>query len=129
MKIKTLLNFLAAACLAAALVPALYADDVIGHFNVMVNGHGSIVCQDLPVRQVKIKILGGPLHVTKFVVHFADKKLAAVTRTTADRSTGEWISEAATWPAPLARKVASVEYWYTGFPGTFNTRMEILGTR
>jgi len=93
-----------------------------------VNGHGSIDCAGEAVRDVRIKVLGGPLKVTKFVVHFADKKIPALTQPTGVRTVAEWTSGPSKW-AGSPRKIASVEYWYSGMPGTLNTRMQILGTR
>jgi hypothetical protein len=93
-----------------------------GHYNIVARdtmepgGHGRITMNNegQVVSALELDITGGPLNITKVVIHFADRNLKPWSSPIAPRTEGKWTSRPIKWPSGKEHKVTAVDYWYTG---------------
>ncbi len=96
-----------------------------GHFNVIgrdtmspggkgritINGEGQVASA------LQLDITGGPLNLTRVLIHFEDRKIRPWASPVAARTAKEWTSRPIKWPSGKPHKVTAVDYWYTGATG------------
>ena len=109
--------------IAVFLIPAFCQSG--GHFNVVgrdrmsPGGHGRITIngEGQVVSALELDVNGGPLNITKVVVHFEDRKLQPWASPIAPRTTAQWTSRPIKWPSGKPHKVTAIDYWYSGKTG------------
>ncbi len=109
--------------LVLALTPAFSQSG--GHFNVVARdtmspgGHGRITMNNegQVVSALQLDITGGPLNITRVVIHFDDRKLKPWASPIAPRTDVRWTSRPIKWPSGKPHKVTAVDYWYSGATG------------
>jgi hypothetical protein len=123
---RTLLLF------ALALMPVFSQSG--GHYNVVARdtmspgGHGRITMNNegQVVSALELDITGGPLNITRVVIHFDDPKLQPWSSPIAPRTDAKWTSRPIKWPSGKAHKVTGLDYWYSGKTGA-SPEIVVLG--
>ncbi len=130
---KIAIKALLAASLLVSLPGAVHAQagkhfNIIGRSQAIEHGHGEIRVDGggQEVSQIEVSVNGGPLVLTKVLVHFADKKIKPWPYAIKPRKDEQWTSNPVKWPSGKPHKVTSVEYWYTGVPGK-KASIDLLG--
>lgn len=105
-----------------------------GHYNIVgrdtmsPGGRGRITLNNegQVVSALELDITGGPLNITRVVVHFEDRKLKPWASPISPRTSTEWTSRPIKWPSGRPHKVTAVDYWYTGKTGA-KPEIAVLG--
>jgi hypothetical protein len=102
--------------------------NIIGSTNVMDQGRGEIVVKGggQLVDALEVSVSGGPVTMTKVVVHFADAGIKPWSKAIRPRKDVEWTSDPIKWPSGKTRKVTKVEFRFTGTTG-MKPLVQLLG--
>lgn len=132
-RFTTLASLAAAAPLGALALatPAAHAGqryNVLGRTDVMDQGRGEVVVQGgpQPVDALQVVVSGGPVTMTKVLVHFADRGIRPWAKPIRPRQDLTWTSDPIRWPSGKTRQVVKVEFFFTGTTGR-KPLVELLG--